>query len=81
MLTFKSLSDVREYLAVRREMAKRQGVILKKKSGRMEYPDHTQGMLYAYDESLRALDAFLAAQEPTPSPLEDSGTGIPWNKS
>lgn len=78
MLTFKSLSDVREYLAVRREMAKRQGGQAR---GKTEYPDHVKGQLYAFDESIRALDAFLEAQEPTPSPLEDSGTGVAWNKS
>lgn len=77
MLTFKSLSDVREYLATRREFAKRQGGQAR---GKTEYPDHVKGQLYAFDESIRALDAFLEAQAPV-SPLEDSGTGIPWNKS
>lgn len=80
MLTFKSVSDVREYLATRREMAKRQGGT-NASHGIKQYPDHTKGMLYAFDESIRALDAFLDAQEPAPSPLEDSGTGVPWNKS
>lgn len=78
MLMFKSLSDLREYLTTRREFAKRQGQGTR---GKAEYSDHVKGQLYAFDEAIRALDAFLEAQEPIPSPLEDSGTGIELEKS
>ena len=63
MLVFKSVEDLREYLITRREMARRQGGVRQKESGKNEYPEHTKGMLFAFDESIRAVEALLG-QEP-----------------
>lgn len=60
MLTFKSLSDLREYLETRKKMASRQIPLTERKS---HVSGFANGMEFAFDESIKALDAFIESQK------------------
>lgn len=51
MLLIKSSDDLRRYLEARHQMAARQGA-----------GQHTNGMMFAFEEAIKAVDALMAYQ-------------------
>lgn len=70
-LMFKDLPDLKRYLEARREMARKQGEPHETKnpggkanhrptkSEQQKTLSHAQGMAYAFDEAIKAIEAFL----------------------
>lgn len=67
MLVITSFADLIKYLETRKKMAERQ-------KGSQRFPNpHANGMVYAFEESLRAvqsLNTYLEANESEETPLE-----------
>lgn len=85
MLTLRTIAELRKYLETKRDMAKGQGGVDTKR-GRVEYPENVQGMLYAYGEALRAIDALVATEAKERAEHDDKRekemvSRIPWDKS
>lgn len=62
MLTFNNLADLRKYLETRKQMAEKQGIrkYMTNNSPSVAKADgHTAGMVYAFDESLKAVEAYI----------------------
>lgn len=73
MLMIKDLADLKKYLETRRDMAKKQTTTASSVRKAEIFDANQKGMVFAFEESIKAVEALMETERLKVVPREDGG--------